>query len=245
MDYKESTYHGYRRWDFTFEDRQATVVFPKEPAAGKNWLLKTEYFEAFPAFELEMVARGYHLAYLSNITRWYVEDDAHSKARFAAFLQAEFGLAEKCVPVGMSCGGMHATYFAAEHPERVAVLYIDAPVLNLLSCPCGVGVALDQAAMYDEFVSHTGKTVSDMINYRNHPIDRVDEIIAARIPVALVCGGSDTVVPYSENGAHFAQKYRCAGLPFLEITKPECAHHPHGLEDNTPLIEFVTKYYEC
>ena len=87
MDYKESIYHGFVRWDFTFEDRQATLVFPKEAEAEKRWLLKTEYFEAFPAFELEMLARGYHLAYVSNITRWYAEDDAHSKARFAAFYQ--------------------------------------------------------------------------------------------------------------------------------------------------------------
>ena len=28
-----------------------------------------------------------------------------------------------------------------------------------------------------------------------------------------------------------------------EIIKPDCDHHPHGLEDVTPLIEFTEKYY--
>lgn len=138
MKYEGKFYHGYERLDFTFEDRYAILVFPNKPLEEKKWLLKTEYFDAFPSFELEMLNRGYYLAYLSNKTRWFEQDDAHSKARFAQYLQKEFGLHQKCLPVGMSCCGMHAVYFAAEHPEFVAALYLDAPVLNLLSCPlCG------------------------------------------------------------------------------------------------------------
>lgn len=97
--------------------------------------------------------------------------------------------------------------------------------------------------MYDEFVRHTGKTVSDMINYRNHPIDRVGELIANRIPAFLVCGDSDTVVPYSENGKYLAEVYCKSDVPFEEILKPGCGHHPHGLDDNSPLVEFFLKYY--
>ena len=242
MEYQRGEYQGYKSLEFTFEDRKAIVVFPTTSLKEKKWLLKTEYFYAFPSFELEMLGRGYHLVYLENTTRWYVEDDAHSKERFAAFLQAEFGLSSQCVPVGMSCGGMHAVYFAAEHPERVAALYLDAPVLNLLSCPCAVGLSEDKS-MYEEFVEHTGKTVSDMINYRNHPIDRVGELLKVKIPVFLICGESDITVPYLENGAVLAKRYRDSSVPFMEILKPGCGHHPHGLDDNAPLINFVLEYY--
>ena len=63
--------------------------------------------------------------------------------RFRDFLTAEFGLSEKCVPVGMSCGGLHAVKLAAAHPEMVSALYLDAPVINLLSCPFGLGGGSD------------------------------------------------------------------------------------------------------
>ena len=43
-------------------------------------------------------------------------------------------------------------------------------------------------------------TLSELICYRNHPIDVADRLIKAKIPVFLVCGDSDTVVPYCENG---------------------------------------------
>lgn len=50
----EGTWNGFKRLDFEFEfeGREAIVVFPNEPLENKNWLLKTEYFDAFPNFEV-------------------------------------------------------------------------------------------------------------------------------------------------------------------------------------------------
>lgn len=243
MEYNESDWKGFKRYDFMFEDRKAVIVFPScEPAGGK-WLLKTEYFGAFPDFEIEMLRRGWHLAYVANISRWFLPDDAEAKDRFCEFLSREFGLSDKCLPVGMSCGGMQAVYFAAAHPERINALYLDAPVLNLLSCPCGVGAATDSIdTMYAEFVRHTKMTVADLINYRNHPVDRVPELIKNDIPIFLVCGDSDKTVPYLENGKILSDMYKKSGKTITEVLKPGCDHHPHGLTDPSPLIEFAEKY---
>ena len=240
-EYIRSEWNGFPRLDFRFNGRDAILVCPHTPDPDGRWLLKTEYFGAFPAFEIEMLKRGYHLAYVSNITRWHVDDDSHVRAEFCRFLGREYGLNPRCVPVGMSCGGLLAVYFASFYPELVSVLYLDAPVLNYLSCPCAVGGS--DPTMYDEFVRHKGMTVHDLINYRNHPIDNVGKLIAAGIPVALVCGDSDQTVPYRENGLALSEMYRAGGVPFFEVLKPGCGHHPHGLEDNTALIEFVERYY--
>lgn len=241
MDYEKSEWSGFKRLDFDFEGRDAVVVLPNRSCEGNKWLFKTEYFGAFPSFEIEMLKRGYALAYLSNQTRWFRPDDADSKANFCNFLFKEFGFNKKCLPVGMSCGGMHAVYFAAKYPQYVSALYLDAPVLNLLSCPCGIGMAGD--SMYEEFVRDTGMTVSDLINYRNHPIDRLPVLLQHKIPVFLVCGDSDDVVPYDENGAILAQQYEKNDVTFEKVIKQGCGHHPHGLYDNAALIEFAIKNY--
>lgn len=242
IEYTESLWNGYRKLDFSFEGRDAIVVCPHTPCEGKKWLFKTEYFGAFPSFELDMLSRGYHVVHVKNITRWCLPEDTDVKARFAEFLIKEMGFAPKCVPVGMSCGGMQAVYFAAKYPQYVAAMYIDAPVLNLLSCPAGVGKATDR--LYAEFNKATGMTVSDLINYREHPIDHVSELLDANIPVYLVCGDSDSVVPYEENGQVLARIYREKGGIIEETLKAGCDHHPHGLEDNSPMITFVEKYYK-
>ena len=49
-----------------------------------------------------MVKRGWHLAYVQNITRWCKEEDLDRKKRFADYLNKEYSLNKKCVPVGMS-----------------------------------------------------------------------------------------------------------------------------------------------
>ena len=136
---QETLYNGFRRIDFTFEGREALLIFPEKPNENKNWLLKTEYFSAFPDFQIQMLHRGWHLAFIKNITRWCLEEDLDLKKRFAEYLHAEYGLCEKCVPVGMSCGGLIGSKFAAKYPEKVSALYLDAPVMNLLSCPAGLG----------------------------------------------------------------------------------------------------------
>ena len=241
MEYTKSEWQGFDAYDFIFDGRECKLVAPKNPRDDKKWIYKTEYFGAFPAFQIEMLERGYYLAYMKSTTRWCPQKDTDARGRFCELLIKEFGLYEKCLPVGMSCGGMQAVYLAAEYPQYVSALYLDAPVLNLLSCPCGVGVATNH--LYAEFEKAMGLTVSDLINYRNHPIDNVQKLIDKRIPVFLVCGDSDSVVPYVENGKELADMYRKTDIPFFEVVKPNCDHHPHGLDDNTPIIEFAEKYY--
>ena len=58
----------------------------------------------------------------------------------------------------------------------------------------------------------------------------------------MVYGDSDDIVPYDENGAILEKFYRENGGEILAIGKNGCGHHPHGLEDPTPIIEFVEKH---
>lgn len=237
---KETLWNGFRRIDFTFEGREAILVFPRESNDNRNWLFKTEYFDAFAEFEVEMLKRGWHLAYIKNITRWCLDEDVDLKKRFATYLIKEYGLYEKCVPVGLSCGGMIAVKFSAKYPECVSGMYIDAPVMNLLSCPAGLGRAGDD--MWQEFLEATGMDMAKLISYSEHPIDKIAILLKNNIPVIMVYGDVDDVVPYEENGEMLEKYYRKNGGVIVTIGKEGCGHHPHGLLDNTPLIEFVEKY---
>lgn len=245
MEITKQDCHGYERLDFLFEDRECTLVVPKEPAPGGKWLYKTEYFKAFPNFELEMLSRGWYVAHMKNITRWVDPSDTEARPRFCDFLHENFGLSKKCLPVGMSCGGMEAVYFAAKYPEYISAMYLDAPVMNLMSCPFGLGRSKGQettAKLVAEFTSVTGRTIEDVIVSLDHPMHHIDKLLAAKIPVFLVCGDSDMTVPYLENGKILADAYRASDVPFFEIIKEGCDHHPHCLEDVTPLVEFAEKF---
>ncbi|MBQ3636984.1 MAG: alpha/beta hydrolase [Clostridia bacterium] len=245
MEGAVSRFYDYERLDFRFEDRDALIVFPKGKDGAKNgrWMVKTEYFGAFPNLELELLSRGWCLAYLRNVNRWGTDADSDAKARFCAFVSREFGLENRFACVGMSCGGLCAINFAAKYPDLVSVLYLDAPVVNLLSCPMGFGVGEplgEGDAGWREIRDAIGfRDISELLVWRGHPLDKLGILAEHRIPVALVYGDADVTVPYRENGIVLEKLYRERGLPLLCAGKPGCGHHPHGLENPKPLADFI------
>ena len=237
----ESIWNGFKRFDFKFRDRDCILICPSTPCDGNKWLYKLEYFDAFPAMEIEMVKKGYYLAYMKNTTRMCPDTDTDMRPRFCEFLSERFGLNPKCALVGMSCGGMQAVYFAAKYPQYVACAYLDAPVMNYLSWPFAVGISQNNCAA--EFESSMGKGLSEMLNFRNHPIDQSQKLLNSRVPIMLVSGDSDKTVPFCENGQLLWDYYKSQGADIEVIIKEGGDHHPHGLSDNTPIIQFIEKNY--
>ncbi len=237
----QSEWNGFKRIDFEFEGRQALLVFPEKTDSNKNWMLKTEYFGAFPSLEISLLKQGWHLAFITNETRWCTEGDLDVKKRFADYLSNEYGLCKKLVPIGMSCGGLIAVKFAAKYPQYIKALYLDAPVMNFLSCPAGLGKAENLSALMDEFTKALGLDIVDLINYRENPIDKKEILLKNNIPVVMVYGDSDVVVPYDENGFWLEKYYRENNGNILVFGKENCGHHPHGLQDNSEIIDFLKK----
>lgn len=243
MQAEKSLWKGkYVRHDFEFEGRKAVVVLPEKGREDGRWLLKTEYFEAFQELEEAMVAEGFHLAYMENMNRWGRDEDQDAKLRFRDLLVQEYGLSEKCIPIGMSCGGLHAIKLAARHPEMVEKLYLDAPVVNILSCPFGLGCASDiDVSAKQEALDALGLTMSQMIAYREHPLDKLGDLIRAHIPMALVWGDADTTVPCEENALLLKAAFEKTDIPTLYVCKPGCGHHPHGPVDIAEMVEFLSR----
>ncbi len=234
------TFHGFELKRFTFDGMNAVVVFADESNRSDKWLLKTEYFGAFPELEVMMLGEGYNLAHVDNKTRIPNPSDIERQANFCMYLHDEFGFCERCATVGMSCGGMQAIYLAAKHPELVALSYLDAPVVNLLSWPAGFGKS--NSTGIDEVLNAYQMTVSDLIAYREHPLDYLCKL-RQDMPMILVSGDSDSTVPFDENGIHVYNFAKEHGMTIELHIKKGGDHHPHGLPDNRIIADFIKKHY--
>lgn len=222
---------------FRFEGRDALIVVPEGSANGRL-LWKAEYFGAFPGFEEAMVERGYHLCFITHENRWAPPTEVEISARFLAHVAAKYGLDPKCIAVGMSCGGLLSANLAIAHPELIGVMYLDAPVLNLLSM-AGLGEAEFRPEMFREMVAAYGFDRSTIVAFRDSPIDHLDAFLKSRIPLLMLYGNADMTVIYEENGRVLEHFYRTHALPLKVISRSTAGHHPHGLEDPAPMIEFV------
>ena len=240
----ENSWFGFREEKFVFEDHNAVIVYPAEGTANGRLVLKTEYWPAFQdALELPLVKCGFHLCYIANDNRFALENDLDRKARFVRFVAEKCGVSERTIPVGMSCGGLIAIKFAARHPNLVSCLYLDAPVLNYMSWPCGFGTATNVPEDNSEIFKALGiNFIGDLIAYRDMPLDKLGDLIRMKIPVFMASGDSDTVVPYVENGIFLERAYKAAGLDIEVQIKPGGDHHPHGPLDAEAAIRFINRH---
>ena len=77
--------------------------------------------------------------------------------------------------------------------------------------------------------------------YTNNPIEILAPLAKAGIPIIDVVGDTDDVVPVAENTAILEKRYRELGGQIQVIHKPGIGHHPHGLDDPTPVVQFILK----
>lgn len=243
----EQNWRGYACRKLLFEEHEAIIVYPDDAKAKGVLAVKTEYWDAFPeAIELSLLEEGFHLCYIQNDNRWGINEDIDRKARFIRWVQRECGLEAECVPVGMSCGGLIAIKLAARYPELVRCLYLDAPVVNYMSCPCGFGIGNALGDDNEEILNALKlDNISQLLAYRDMPLDHLGELAESGIPVVMVAGDSDHTVPYCENGILLERAYKDAGAEIEVYIKPGADHHPHGLENPQPAVEFILRQYDC
>lgn len=235
-------WNGFEGKEFEFEEHPALIVFPEKRADAPKLIIQTEYRDAFPETSAELLKRGHFFCFIQNDNRWGTDADIERKARFIAFLLKEYDITGKCVPVGMSCGGIFAVKLAARFPELISCIYLDAPVINYMSCPCGFGEGEPLGQNNSEILNALSLDgLPELLAYRDMPLDNIGKLIENRIPAIIVAGDSDKTVPYKENGAFIEKAYKNTGLRYEVHIKPGCDHHPHGLKDPSAVIEFIEK----
>ncbi|MCA9079257.1 MAG: alpha/beta hydrolase, partial [Planctomycetaceae bacterium] len=81
----------------------------------------------------------------------------------------------------------------------------------------------------------------EALAYQGNPVDQLRGLARAKVPLLHVYGDADDVVPWDENTGIVAERYKALGGSITLIAKPGVGHHPHGLDDPTPIVEFIAK----
>jgi pimeloyl-ACP methyl ester carboxylesterase len=149
---KSSWHDGFARYDFVMDEvsleiqpfkhdadekfgikdppkgqRRCVVVVPTKPALGNPWSWRGCYWDHQPQTEVELLRRGFHVAYISaNAT---LKPDKTWEAWYG-FLTEKQGLSKKPAFVGMSRGGEYAYIWATANPSKVSCIYADNPGVN-------------------------------------------------------------------------------------------------------------------
>lgn len=240
---KPTSWNGYDRYDFEVDGKAVLVVAPKQVAAGRPWVWHGEFFGHKPAPDIALLGQGFHIVYMR------VPDmlgSPQAVAHWNAFykeLTGKYGFAPQAALVGLSRGGLYCYNWAAANPDKVACIYGDAPVCDFKSWPGGKGKGKGSPRDWKLVLDRYGfENEAEALKYDKNPVDNLRPLAEHKVPLLHVYGDADEVVPWDENTGLIAKRYRELGGEITLIAKPGVGHHPHGLEDSTPIVEFIARH---
>ena len=143
------------------------------------------------------------------------------------------GFAAKPVVLGRSRGGLLVTAWAGANPDKVAGLAGIYPVFDFRSYPGLANAARAYGVTAEELDARRAEL---------NPIERAERLARAKVPVFLIHGDVDRVVPLRENSGEFAARYKAAGAESLvQLVVPEGQGHNYwpGFFRCQELIDFV------
>jgi pimeloyl-ACP methyl ester carboxylesterase len=243
---KASQWNGFSRHDFKLDDVSVIVVEPEKPLPGRPWVWRGEFFGAFPNADIELVKKGWHLVYMSvpnlfgspkAVVRW---------EKFYDVLVKDHGLHAKPGLIGLSRGALYCMAWAAAHPDRTLAVYLDNGVCDFKSWPGGkpkgLGAGQGSAAEWQNLLkAYDFKDDKEALASKVNPVDNLAPLAKAKIPLLLIFGDADTVVPHKENSELVYDRYKKMGGPVERVVKEGQDHHPHGLKDPQPILAFFDK----
>ena len=239
---KKSSWNGFDRYDFEVGGKPALVVMPREAAPGKPWVWHGEFFGHKPAPDIALLGKGFHIVYLGVPDMLGCPEAVAHWNLFYKELTGKYGFARRASLVGLSRGGLYCYNWATANPEKVAGIYADAPVCDFKSWPGGKGKGKGSARDWQLVLRQYGfQTEAEAMGYAGNPVDTLEPLAKAGVPLLHVYGDADEVVPWEENTGVVAERYRKLGGTITLIGKPGVGHHPHGLEDSSPIVDFILR----
>jgi pimeloyl-ACP methyl ester carboxylesterase/lysophospholipase L1-like esterase len=155
---------------------------------------------------------------------------AHYTALYGE-LTGKRGLAPRAVMLGRSRGGLMTLAWAVENADKVAGFAGIYPVCNLASWP-GLDKACGAYGMTtEELAAHLAE---------HNPIDRLEALAKAGVPLFAIHGDSDVVVPLEANSGEVRKRYEALGGSMQTVVPAGQGHSMwEGFFQCQELVDFV------
>lgn len=150
---------------------------------------------------------------------------------FHTVMTSARGYSSRPVLLGRSRGGLMTLSWAAENPDKIAGFAGVYPVCNLASYP-GVARAAGAYRLSTEAL--------EAQLTRHNPIDRLESLARAGVPLFAIHGDVDVVVPLEANSGLVKTRYTALGGT-MELVVPAGQGHTmwRGFFESQALVDFV------
>lgn len=222
----------------TIDGCQAFIIPPSKPLEGEPtpWVWYAPTLPGLPAISEKWMFERFGAAGIAvaGIDVGESFGSPRGREQFSALyreLTEKRNFSKKPVLLGRSRGGLMTLSWAAENADKVGGFAGIYPVCNLASYP---GVAKASGAY-----KLTAEELQAKLTEHN-PIDRLESLAKAKVPLFAIHGDVDVVVPLEANSGKVAERYKELGGK-MELIVPKGQGHNmwNGFFECLELVDFV------
>lgn len=225
---------------FRVEGRVAFVIPPDKKSDGATpWVWYAPTLPGLPGTEERWMFERFTKAGIAiagiDVGESYGSPDG--RKLFTAFhreLTEKRGISKKPILLGRSRGGLMTLAWAAENADKVGGFAGIYPVCNIASYP-GVPQASGAYRLKPE-------ELKEKLAEHN-PVDRLQDLAKAKVPLFAIHGDIDKVVPLEANSGEVQKRYESLGGKMQLIIPAGQGHNMWpGFFQCPELVEFVIKH---
>lgn len=244
---KKEAWKGFTKYTFEFNKKEAFVIEPKKALPGKPWVWRARFPWWHSEMDVILLSEGYHIAYINTDNQFGSPKAVRAWDSFYKYLIRSHDFSKKVALEGVSRGGLFVYNWAKKHPELVSCIYTEAPVCDFTSWPGGFGTGIGSDKNWKILKEEYGfKSDAEAKNYANNPIDNLEALAKAKVPVMHMISLTDSVVPPKENTFPLIKKYLELGgiATVVTCTEGKQTLHGHHFPIETPQVgaDFI-KYH--
>jgi Prolyl oligopeptidase family len=194
---------------FEVDGHQAFVYAAPKPAPAKPWLWYAPTLNGVSLVQRKLYFESLMQAGVSiaGFDLGEVRGAPGSTAKFSLFYDemVKRGWSPQPILLGQSRGGLMMLAWGARNPDKARAFVGIYPVCNLASWP----LKNSKAATLADFGIPEAELVEKLGQL--NPVDNLQGLLANKVPMFVVHGDSDLVVPYDDNTRLLKERYEAGG----------------------------------
>lgn len=238
---KNAEWHGFRVYESKIDEFSVWIAEPKTPAKGKPWIMRIQDFGDGFHWQIneKLLNSGAYVVAINSYNVYGTDYGLNLMDSLYTIARRNFDLPEKCVLTGVSRAGLSAYRWAIRHPERVACIYCEGPVLDFKTWPMSWQPSANNWIELKRYYGFSND--EEAIAYKGNPIDNLGSIAKAKIPIRHVISLTDEhdikIVPNDKNTLKAQQYLQQMGHDMNIVITPEGMKVPYAFDDES--VEFM------